>query len=131
MSLLTSPSVAPTSILDDATRIDELEQLFRDWADDPIHPDTVVIAQHGDAPMVEVLRRLTGSDAPLAACSSRGLGLAPGTSIATAATALLWATVDPDGPRCRSFRASTFFLRGLVRLDDGADDDDRVARTYT
>lgn len=67
--------------------------------------------------MVELSRHLGESRATLAASACVQIGLPPGVTIAAAVAALLHATIDPDGPRCRSFRAASYYLRGLARLD--------------
>lgn len=112
MSLLDYPSV-----LSPALHLDELEDAFRAWAHDPTKPDVVDLGHHGDVSMVELSRRLGGSRATLAASACMQIGVPPGVTIATAVAALLHATVDSDGPRCRSFRAASYYLRGLARLD--------------
>lgn len=112
VSLLDYPSVrAP------GPRLDELEDAFRVWTHDPAKPDVVYLGQLGDVPMVELSHRLRGSEATLAEAACAQLGLPPGATIATAVAALLHATDAPDGPRCRSFRAASYYLRGLARLD--------------
>jgi hypothetical protein len=112
MSLLEYPSVRSSAL-----RLDELEDAFSAWAQDPAKPDVVDLGQHGEVPMVELSRRLGGSQATLAASACVQIGLPPGVTIATAVAELLHATVDPDGPCCRSFRAASYYLRGLARLD--------------
>ena len=113
MSLLDHPS----SVHSSALRLDELEDAFCAWAHDPAKPDVVDLGQHGEVPMVELSRRLEGSRATLAASACVQIGLPPDVTIATAVAELLHATVDPDGPRCRSFRAASYYLCGLARLD--------------
>lgn len=113
MSLLGYPS----SVHSSALRLDELEDAFHAWADDPAKPDVADLGQHREVPMVELSRRLGESRATLAASACAKIGLPPGVTIATAAAELLHATIDPDGPRCRSFRSACFYLRGLARLD--------------
>jgi hypothetical protein len=113
MSLLEYPS----SVRSSALCLDELEDAFQAWAHDPAKPDVVDLGEHGDVPMVELSRRLGESRATLAASACAQIGLPSGVTIATAAAALLDATVDPDGPRCRSFRAASYYLRGLAHLD--------------
>ena len=113
MSLLEYPSTVRLSAL----RLDELEDAFRAWVHDPAKPDVVDLGQHREVPMVELLRRLGDSRATLGASACVPIGLPPGVTIAMAVAALLHATVDPDGPRCRSFRAASYYLRGLARLD--------------
>ena len=113
MSLLEYPS----SVRSSALRLDELEDAFCAWAHDPAKPDVVDLGQHRDISMVELSRRLGGSQATLAASACAQIGLPPDVTIATAVAELLHATVDPDGPRCRSFRAASYYLCGLARLD--------------
>ena len=113
MSLLEYPSVRSSAL-----GLDELEDAFCAWVDEPVKPDVVDLGQHGAVPMVELSRRLRGSQARLAASACVQLGLPPGVTIAAAVAELLHATVDRDGPRCRSFRAASYYLRGLARLGD-------------
>ena len=113
MSLLEFPS----SLQSSALRLDELEDAFCAWARDPVKPDVVDLGQRGEVPMAELLRRLEGARTRLAPSACLQIGMPPGVTIATAVAALLHATVDPDGPRCRSIRAASYYLRGLVRLD--------------
>ena len=87
------------------------------WAHDPAKPDVVDLDAHGQISMVELARGVGGSPATLPASACVQLGLPPGVTIAAAAAQLLDATIDPDGPRCRPFRAASYYLRGLVRLD--------------
>jgi hypothetical protein len=113
LSLLEYPSVRSSAL-----RLDELEDAFCAWAHDPAKPDVVDLAQHGEIPMVELSRRLGGSPATLTASACAQIGLPPGVTIEAAVAELLHATVDPDGPRCRSFRAASYYLRGLAHLGD-------------
>ena len=116
VSVLEYPAVRSSALhLDE--RLDELEDAFVAWAHDPAKPDVVDLGQHGEVSMVELSRRLGASQATLAPSACVQIGLQPGVSIATAVAELLRATVDPDGPRCRSFRAASYYLRGLARLD--------------
>lgn len=113
MSLLERPS----SVESPALHPDELEDAFRAWIRGRAKPDVVDLGQHQDLSMVELSRHLAGSREPLDASEARQIGLLPSATIATAAAALLHTTVDPEGPRCRSFRAVSYYLRGLARLD--------------
>ncbi len=113
MSVLESPATTSSSVLG----VDALEEVFRTWALDPAKPDVVDLGEHGNVGMVELSRQLGGSEATLAASACAQLGVPPGATIATAARELLHATIDPKGPRCRSFRAASYYLRGLIRLD--------------
>jgi hypothetical protein len=113
ISLLEYPAVRSSAVC-----LDDLEDAFCAWVDDPVKPDVVDLGQYGDIPMVELSRRLRGSQAVLPASACVQLGLPPGVSIGAAVAELLHATVGPGGPRCRSFRAASYYLRGLARLGD-------------
>lgn len=112
MSLLEYPSVRSSAL-----HLEDLEDAFCAWAHDPAKPDVVDLGQHRQVPMVQLSRRLGESQATLPASACAQIGLPPDVTIATAVAELLHATVDPDGPRCRSFRAASYYLRGLARLD--------------
>lgn len=114
MSLLEAP--APRTSL--VPRSAELEDAFIAWIRDPAHPDVVELGRLGRISMVDLTRRLMQSHARLGSASATQLGLCPDTTFAGAASALHHATVDPDGPRCRSFRAAGLYLHGRARLDD-------------
>ena len=96
----------------------EFEDAFLAWAEDPSKPDVIGIAGYGDVSMADLARRLDGSPSLLPPTACRQLGVPTGVTVGIAAAELLHVTVDPDGPRCRSFRAATYYLRGLIRLDD-------------
>ena len=125
MSLLEYPSVRSSAL-----QLDDLEDAFCAWVRDPAKPDVVGLGPHGQVAMVELSRRLGGSPATLDASGCGQLGLPSGVSIATAVAALLHATVDADGPRCRSFRAACYYLRGLARLDADLRPDDGYLGSY-
>lgn len=116
MSVLESPE-SPSSVDTPALHSDELEHAFRAWLRGRTKPNVLDLGQHRELSMVELSRQLEGSQATLVASEAGQLGLPPNVTIATAAAALLHATVDPRGPRCRSFRAASYYLRGLARLD--------------
>ncbi|HEX9888346.1 MAG TPA: hypothetical protein VGA69_02625 [Nitriliruptorales bacterium] len=61
-----------------------------------------------------LLDRLARSDEPLPDTCSHRLGLVAGTSFGAAARWLRWAKWDPHGPRCRSYRSASYYVRGLV-----------------
>ena len=113
MSQLETLSPVRSSSLD----LDELELAFHTWAHDPDKPDVVDLERHGEVAMVDLARELGASPSRLAASACEQLGLPYGVTVGTAANELLHATVDPDGPRCRSFRSASYYLRGLIRLD--------------
>lgn len=114
MSLLEISPAGTTS----RSGLDELEDAFLAWVDDPTKPDVVEFGppSYRTVPTVGLLRRLGSSRAALPAPACKQIGLPSGVTIAAAAAELLWATIDPGGPRCRSFRAATYYLRGLSRL---------------
>jgi hypothetical protein len=113
MSLLEAPSARSRSSL----QPDEFEDAFIAWIHDPARPDMIEVGSAGPYTMVDLAQRLTGSQIRLGPVSAPRLGLCPDATLAAAARALLHATVDPDGPRCRSFRAAGLYLRGLARLE--------------
>jgi len=85
-------------------------------------------------PLGAALRVLSTSTRPLAPARGESLGLPADVTLGAAATALLQACEDPDGPRCRSYRSATYFLIGLALLlavdedveDTPADGSDRA-----
>lgn len=66
--------------------------------------------------MAERSRRPEGARATLATAACVQTGRPSGVTIATAVAELPSATVDPDGPRCRSSRGASDCFRGLPRL---------------
>jgi hypothetical protein len=114
MSLLEAPSTTGSFV----PRPDELEDAFIAWIRDPAHPDVVELGPLGRLSMVDLSQRLTQSHVRLGPASAVQLGLCPDATFAAAAGALLHATVDPDGPRCRSFRAAGLYLRGKAYLEE-------------
>lgn len=113
MSVLNYPSVRSSTL-----HVDELQDAFLAWVRDPDMPDVVALGDQRVIPMAELARHLEGSQTTLTDSACRRVGVPPGASIARAAAELLHATLDPDGPRCRSFRAASYYLRGLIRLDE-------------
>jgi hypothetical protein len=113
VSLLDHPSFIDTA----PARLDELEDAFLAWIHDPVKPDVVALGPDRTVSMLTLSRHLKRSSATLAPAACTQLGLPADVTIATAATELLHATVDPDGPRCRSFRSASYYLRSLIRLD--------------
>lgn len=112
MSILGYPSTRST-----ASSLDALEDDFLDWLHDPVMPEVIAHGLHGEVAMVDLCRHLAGSQTKLGVFDARRVGLPSGATIGTAAAALLHSTVDPQGPRCRSFRAARYYLRGLANLD--------------
>lgn len=107
----------PWSVSSTTSRLDELEDAFLTWVQDPVKPDIARLSPTRDLPMVELVRQLDGSSTELAPSACTLLGLPAGSTIGTAVAVLLHATMDPLGPRCRSFRSATYYLRRLDRLD--------------
>jgi hypothetical protein len=131
----TSTTASPTSPPEEATgepSLTVLEDAFRRWVEGRVRPETLSIGRDPavDLPMELVLRRLTSSTAPLRPTDGRRLGLAADVCVAEAAERLLQARLDPSGPRCRSFRAASYFLVGLARIavDDPDDEGTSVVR---
>lgn len=114
MSLLEISPAVRTSL----PGLDELEDAFLAWVDDPAKPDAVELGppSYQTLPTVKLLRRLGLSRATLPGPACEQIGLPSGVTVAVAAVELLRATIEPGGPRCRSFRAATYYLRGLPRL---------------
>ncbi|MEX0953254.1 MAG: hypothetical protein WDZ26_05445 [Nitriliruptoraceae bacterium] len=112
MSLLEHPS----SVRSFLSPLDELEDAFRAWAHGTDKPDTVDLG-HRQIPMVELSRRLANSQTTLDRTACIQIGVPDGATMAAATAELLHATIDPDGPRCRSFRAASWYLRGLPSFD--------------
>lgn len=105
------------SVRSSPLQLEELEHAFHAWAHDPAKPDVVQLGQDRELSLLELSRQLAGAQTTLATSACLRIGVPPGTTIGTAAAELLHATVDPDGPRCRSFRSASYYLRGLIRLD--------------
>ena len=95
-----------------------LEAAFREWVQGQARPDVLSIARDVAVPLEQALDRLRSSTQPLLPAHGHRLGLAYDVSIATAAERLLHARIDPDGPRCRSFRSASHYLSGLSRISD-------------
>ncbi|MEX0868186.1 MAG: hypothetical protein WD011_00805 [Nitriliruptoraceae bacterium] len=112
MSLLEYPSVRST-----APRLDELEDAFVSWVRGPTKPDLVELGHDRHIAMMALAHQLEESPTDLTESACAEIGLPPGATIAAAVEALLHAVVDPQGPRCRSFRSASYYLRGLALLD--------------
>jgi hypothetical protein len=102
-----------------------LEAAFRKWIEGSAKGDMLVIGSRGTAPvsLERALRCLATSMRPLAPTPGAALGLNDDVTVGTAATVLLNARTDPDGPRCRSYRAASYFLIGQAHLasDEGSE----------
>lgn len=108
---------APPNFRSSPLRVQDLEDHFLVWAESPEKPDVVELGQRRALLMTTLARRLARSTRPLTPAAALQLGLSPDTTIAVAADELLMATINPDGPRCRSYRAASFFLRGRAQLE--------------
>ena len=64
----------------------------------------------GEPSLVHLLEAVCGSSQELPADAARKLGVAPGTTVGTAASDILSAVRDPSGPRCTSYPAALFHL---------------------
>jgi hypothetical protein len=103
-----------------------LEAGFRAWVEGHAKADVIVIgaSEPFTVPLEDALHRLSMSVQPLGPADGSSLGMPDDVTIGAAATALLHARTDPDGPRCRSFRSATYFLvgRAMLALDEDAVD---------
>jgi hypothetical protein len=103
-----------------------LEAGFRTWVEGHAKADVVVVGCRGRGsdpvavPLAAALRVLSSSTRPLAPARGESLWLPADVTLGAAAAALLYACEDPDGPRCRSYRAATYFLIGhaFLTLDE-------------
>jgi hypothetical protein len=108
---LSTRSVPPPSL-------GELETAFLGWLADPVTADEVRLADGAGSPlpMRPVLDALSTSTCPLSGEVAATLGMPAGTTVGHAASELRLAVDDPAGPRCRSYRAGAYYLRGLDRM---------------
>jgi hypothetical protein len=95
-----------------------LENAFRRWVTETGHTDLMHVDRDSDLPLVPVLKQLRTSTQPLLPADAGILGLPDHASLGDAASQLLHAHVDPDGPRCRSLRSALWYLQGLGRLEE-------------
>lgn len=108
--------------------IDLLRTLLVDWLTHDSRPVLIAPGQaHPDRqPLTidQVVEGLLGDLTPLPDAATRALGLPPRTRTSAAAHLLRWAVDEPHGPRCRSYRAASYFIAGL----DHDDLPDAIAR---
>jgi len=99
-----------------------LEAAFVDWVDGWARPDVLIVGGVAGSiiPLDQALVALRASTLRLDPAHGRLLGLAGAASVGHAAERLLHARLDPDGPRCRSFRAAGYYLIGLAHLESDA-----------
>jgi hypothetical protein len=96
-------------------RLDIDESVFLAWLVDPVMPDELPAGPEWSAePVTHLLGRLSLSPQRLTADQAMVVGMPAGTSLGNVAIALLLAVEDPAGPRCRSYRAATYFLQQAV-----------------
>ena len=100
----------------DTPRQQALEQAFLAWLAQPTSAEELAPPDGARQPLAEVLGELSLSRRELPAETAAGLGLPDGTTVGHTAAELLLAVKDPAGPRCRSFRAAVYYLRGLERV---------------
>jgi hypothetical protein len=100
-----------------------LEAVFRRWVQGRARSEVVLIDPDAGSSVTleDVLERLRASSAPLGAAGAQRLGLPDDATIGFAATELLFARQDPEGPRCRSFRSASYYLYGLARIASTAE----------
>jgi hypothetical protein len=135
-----APSIAPTPSVDPSDRLwqdhgrdrdvvateppgaELLEVAFRAWVMGHAKADVLVVGSRDPVavPLERALRCLSTSTEPLTPADGTSLGLTADVTIGMAASELLRACADPNGPRCRSYRSATYFLvgRALLGLDD-------------
>jgi hypothetical protein len=98
-----------------------LEAAFVDWVDGWARPDVLIVGGvAGSIPLDQALLSLRASTLRLDPAHGRLLGLGGAASVGLGAERLLHARLDPDGPRCRSFRAASYYLIGLAHLESDA-----------
>lgn len=109
--------------------VSALEDAFTRWLTDPVAADEVRLDDHDGSPhpLRQVLEALGSSARPLPSEAAAVLGMPADTTIGHAVTELRLAVDDPSGPRCRSYRAAAFYLRGLDRIAPATAELERVA----
>ena len=104
-----------------------MEQAFLGWLAEPTSADELPLDHsEGPVPLTRVLGELSLSGRLLPADTAARVGLPDGTTVGHAAAELVFAVLDPAGPRCRSFRAAVYYLRDLDRGRVIEPDDGRV-----
>ena len=112
-----SPTGRPTTSAD---LLDADQTVFLDWLADPALPDEIVARRRRPTERtVYLLGRLATSPYALPVAAAAVVGLPAGTSMGTAAVALVLAVEDPVGPCCPSYRAAAHHLRRLADAGDG------------
>lgn len=105
----------------------ELRSLLTEWLAHDSRPVLIAHANglrandgHGaPSPLTieTVVRGLLADPTPLPTQALKALGLPAGTRTSAVARLLLWAVEEPAGPRCRSYRAASYFLADLDTND--------------
>jgi len=100
------------------------EFAFVRWLLEPDKPDHLRLdgPDRAATPLTWALGELCTSRRTLPTDAAAVLGLSPDATVGHAATELLLAVNDPAGPRCRSYRAAAYHLRGLAGLEEVFDD---------
>ncbi|GEM_PF-2354646 len=98
--------------------LSDLETAFLRWLVDPEAADDVLLDDPDRylRPTPQTVDALRSSTRPLSGEVAATLGMPAGTTIGHAASELRRAVDDPAGPRCRSYRAGAYYLRGLDRI---------------
>ncbi|MFA9431861.1 hypothetical protein [Egicoccus sp. AB-alg2] len=96
------------------------ERAFVRWLVQPDKPDELRLGgpDAPATPLTWTLGELCTSRHTLPPIAAAVLGCEEGLSVGQAATELLLAVNDPAGPRCRSYRAATYYLRERALLGE-------------
>lgn len=110
--------------------VGDLETAFVDWLADPVFANELRLdgCDGPPTPMRQVLDALCSSVRALPAEAAATLGMPAGTTIGHAASELRLAVEHPAGPRCRTYRAAAYYLRGLDRLAVATAEAERTPR---
>jgi hypothetical protein len=116
-------SAAPPAVAD-------LETAFVNWLADPVFANELRLdgCDGPPTPMRQALDALCSSVRALPGEAAATLGMPAGTTIGHAVSELRLAVEHPAGPRCRTYRAAAYYLRGLDRLAVATAEADRALR---
>lgn len=115
-----SSSPRPTALPGDRSWA---EQSFLDWLADPDKPEEVQRpGETAPTALTTLLGLVCTSSRELPAEAAATLGMPAGTTIGAAAAELVLTVNDPAGPRCRSYRAASYYLHDLHPLADVFED---------
>lgn len=98
-------------------RLQRLRDALDAWISDPSHPETARLpgpgGLEGTIVLDDLLARLRSEDTRLAARTTSRLRLPRSMTYGQLARLLWWARKDPNGPRCRSYRAALYLIEQL------------------